>query len=284
MPPNSFQRRPYHDWPLDRWKIALAVLLFLLLLFWRDTGRPSPEPAAGGEDREQLALLVTTQPQPAPIEIRAVGEAPADTPAVDPTAPDIALTLAALGREQTPVLPNSRPLLYGTAPPGTTVDLWIDDVRYQVQVDGAGAWQFAVPAPLPAGMAWIRAQLSSTAGPSEPTRALMVQIAPGAEPVAPPVLVPSAPAEQPLSPDSAISGEGPAGKRLLLYLRSGQGKPAQQIGQTRVEADGRWSWQPAAPLPPGAHLLWAVVVDESGIPLTRSLPSTLHVASAVEAE
>ncbi len=80
MTQNPFQRPPYYDWGLDRWKIGAALLLFGLLLFWllktpptnQLPGLPTPVP------------ITLTDPQPGSLDVTAAqvfrGTAPANSP------------------------------------------------------------------------------------------------------------------------------------------------------------------------------------------------------------
>jgi hypothetical protein len=77
---NPFQRPPYYDWGLDRWKIGAALLLFGVLFFWllktpptsQLPGLPTPVP------------ITLTDPQPGSLDVTAAqifrGTAPANSP------------------------------------------------------------------------------------------------------------------------------------------------------------------------------------------------------------
>ncbi len=80
MTQNPFQRPPYYDWGLDRWKIGAALLLFGVLFFWllktpptsQLPGLPTPVP------------ITLTDPQPGSLDVTAAqvfrGTAPANSP------------------------------------------------------------------------------------------------------------------------------------------------------------------------------------------------------------
>ncbi len=271
MPETRAPRPPYVHWPLDRWKIGVAVVLFATLVIWRGLGL---------EQIENTGLLPPT-PTVEPVTGRSLAgpipsvaaASPLPTPA-NPTSQ--ALTVNLLG-ESAVLLPNSLPLLYGTAPVGSTVILTLAGRRYPVEVDADGEWQFVPAQPLPVGMTWIRARLANVSDDAEDGLSKIVHIAPDARPIPPPTLAAFL-FEQPLlTATPLITGDGPAGALVQLYYRTPGAGRADLLGIVTIDAGGKWAWRPETPLPPGEHLVWAVIV-QNGVPLTRSQPRILTIA------
>ena len=80
MTHNHFQRPPYYDWGLDRWKIGAALLLFVLLWVWLLKAPPTsqlPPPPT-------LVPLTLTEPGPGSVDVNAAqlfrGTAPVNSP------------------------------------------------------------------------------------------------------------------------------------------------------------------------------------------------------------
>ncbi|MBP7960504.1 MAG: hypothetical protein KBG20_02655 [Caldilineaceae bacterium] len=80
MTHNPFQRPPYYDWGLDRWKIGAALLLFVLLWVWLLKAPPTsqlPPPPT-------LVPLTLTEPGPGSVDVNAAqlfrGTAPVNSP------------------------------------------------------------------------------------------------------------------------------------------------------------------------------------------------------------
>lgn len=61
-----------------------------------------------------------------------------------------------------------------------------------------------------------------------------------------------------------LSGRAPGGARLFVYLDN------QPIGETAANADGFWSFTPAAPIAPGLHVIRVDQVDQAGKVLARA--------------
>lgn len=282
------RRPPYFDWRLDRWKIGLALLLWLGLLLFPPAqpmrpapqgaspiARPGQRPIVGGSTQsEPLAAA----PQTTQLAALPTAAARAES-ATNPTA-TAALTLAIL--EPGPgLLHNSTPLFYGESAADGLVEIVLEGRRYASLADGDGYWQFAPAAPLPVGMTWVQArQVAADGSALSSTLSQMALIGPDATPVAAPEIV------TPLSAASAlenstplISGVGPPGMVLLLYAQNGAEGEARVVGEVTVNGEGTWLWQASTPLAAGTTRLWAVAVNSAGRPLSRSWPLTTVNAS-----
>lgn len=293
------ERPPYFDWRLDRWKIGLALVLLLGLVVLAPGSSPAPgpqgaspltrpgqRPVVGSSSAQPLAG--TPRPDPAPTAVSAAEEQAAlsqlspDVPAALP------LTIAIFEPGQLP-LRNSTPLFTGQAAPNGQVELSVAGRRYGVLADERGYWQFAPSRPLPVGMTWVRARGVDERGTGL-TRwvSVMALISFGAEPVPPPAILAPLPGigASGMGPmagaDLQLSGEGQAGSRLVIHARSGSTAEDGPVGQLSVGGDGVWTWRMEKP-PSAPVTLWAVVVDDNDVPLSRSWPVTIETAPEARA-
>lgn len=280
MSQQPFARPPYLDWGLDRWKIGVAVVLFLLLALFR----PQP-PAPGPEATSPLATPTPVGAMLVPSPTVATGEAappgpPTPIPTVGPPAtpgptpkpaPDRGVTLEILGQNARP-LPINTPFLFGETVPFGRVQLWIGERKIFLTADEEGRWQFPVPWSLPVGMTWVRARLVDEENrPLSGFVSRMAIVGPRATPLTPPTFTPPLFDEPFRTSTPVFSGEAPPGVRLFLYARRLPDDPAQLLGETAADpASGRWHWMPETPLAPGPYEVWMVITDADGRPLTQS--------------
>jgi|GEM_PF-3520466 len=298
-------RPPYFDWRLDRWKIGLALLLWLGLLFYAPVQpaspapqgaspvvRPGQRPVVGGSTQTE-AIRSVTQPllTAPPIEPENEVTPPAQMEAEAP--PLIgSLTLAILEPGETP-LTNNTPLFFGQTTNDGIVELLLEQQRYTVLADGDGYWQFAPVKPLLVGMTWVQAREVKADGSLLPGKASymalvghMALVGTVAQPVAAPEILTPLPSDGLLSDSTPLlSGSGPVDGQLAIYARrmqigARQGMSGvQPVGEAQVNGEGTWRWHMSDPLPAGATTLWAVAVDKAGVPLSRSWPVTLDIAA-----
>lgn len=303
------QGPPYFDWRLDRWKIGLALLLLVGLLVFSPAqpplldpqgaspiARPGQRPVVGASSQTGTAPAIVEEVAQPTVGVVPATASPLPTPAAEPLLSSANLSqLMILEPGQGP-LTNNTPLFFGQTEADGLVEILIEGRRYATSADGDGYWQFAPSAPLPVGMTWVQARGvdASGAGMSE-TISHMALVGPSAQAVSPPVILTPLPSAGELNNSTPyFSGSGPAGRRLVIFaqtltglsaagLPGASGQPLGEavgdvIGEVVVSTEGVWGWQMAAPLPAGRTTIWAVVVDEDGVPLSRSWPVTLDVA------
>ncbi|MBI3960970.1 MAG: hypothetical protein HY328_19330 [Chloroflexi bacterium] len=287
------RRPPYFDWRLDRWKIGLALLLWLGLILFPPApsirldpqgaspiARPGQRPLVGANTQTEPIAAAPQVAQPARLLTEAASaESRGEMEdAVSPAAA-IPLTLAILepGRG---LLTNGTPLFYGQTAANGLVEILLEGRRYATLADGDGYWQFAPAAPLPVGMTWVQArQVEADGSLLSPTLSHIALVGPGATPIsAPAILTPLSSAGGLKEGIPTFSGVGPAGIVLVFYARLDD--EIRPVGEVTVNGDGTWVWQaPTTPLGAGETTLWAVAVDSAGTPLSRSWPVTLAIAS-----
>ena len=172
----SRQRPPYFDWRLDRWKIGLALLVWLGLILFPPVqsvrpdpqgasiiARPGQRPVVGASSRSEPMSAVT---EPAVSPSSTAEEQAGDTGggAEHGEVPASAhLTMAILEPGNGP-LANSTPLFYGQTKVNGLVEILLAGRRYAALADGNGYWQFAPAAPLPVGMTWVQVRGVETDG------------------------------------------------------------------------------------------------------------------------
>ena len=292
---------PYFDWRLDRWKIGLALLLWVGLLVFLPAqppranpqgaspiARPGQRPVVGASTQMGAALALTEEPgQPV--------ASPLTPPTVEVTPPP--QTVESTSRNPDPPqlmilepgqgpLTNSTPLFFGQTETDGLVEILVEGRRYSVLADKDGYWQFAPSAPLPVGMTWVQVRGADASGAARSqTVSRMALVGASAQAISPPVILTPLPFAGKLENSTPyFSGRGPAGRRLVFFAQAeAEGVSAesgQMLGEVVVAGDGAWGWQMAAPLPAGQTTLWAVVVDAGSVPLSRSWPVTLDVAGS----
>lgn len=281
------RRPPYFDWPLDRWKIGLALVLWLGLLVFSPgpsypldpqgislIARPAQRPLVGASTQiEPVATVSSAADAPlSPLETPRTEEIARVAEGEYPEAASL-LTVAIWEPGRTP-LRNSTPLFYGQTEANGLVEILLEGRRYQAQADDTGYWQFAPSLPLPVGMTWVQVRQVDAGGVLlSPSLSQIVLIGTDATPVSPPGILPpvSLTGEAP-EETSDYFGIGPAGVKLIFYAQAEQGGDVLPMGQTIVGSDGMWIWQAATPLAVGQYRLWAVAVDDAGRALSRSWP------------
>ena len=242
MTHNPFQRPPYYDWGLDRWKIGAALLLFALLLFWLLKAPPAPNTPSSLPPTPSVPSFVTlSQPLPGSVEAGTnqlfSGSAPANSPVVLMDS-----QLGELGRTQ------------AKADGGWTLDtgtLWT-----------AGAYRLQAVALDPAtGQAVGRSTVM-------PVVALAF----------PPVSLTLAPAD--LSADGSsltLSGQAPPGVTVSAFDVAGDQRTL--LGQAQADGDARWQIQSlvSAGIPGQVAL---VARDPTGAILAESAPTTITLSTS----
>lgn len=287
------RRPPYFDWRLDRWKIGLALLLWLGLILFPPApstrlgpqgaspiARPGQHPAVGASTQTESVAAAPQAAQPAPLPTEAASaESRGETEGAASPAVAASLTLAIWEPGRTP-LRNSTPLFYGQSAADGLVEILLEGRRYASLADGDGYWQFAPAAPLPVGMTWVQARWVEADGSLlSPTLSQIALVGPDAAPVsAPGILTPLSSASVLGNSTPLFSGIGPLGMNLLFYAQNGAEGEARAVGEVTVNGEGTWVWQSSTPLGAGKMTLWAVAVDSGGTHLSRSWPVTLVIA------
>lgn len=304
--------RPYLIWPLDAWRLGVAGILFLFLFAWWQGWLPLPPPGPVTPTPTPILAVTTPGPTPVPAQVSPTGPGPSPSPGElaaqitatpqptaptptgmasptamptpTPTTPGVTPpppTLAVLGDGQ-PWLPIRNPLLYGRTEPFGRVAVVLKQVPpriYTVQADEFGRWQLALPDPLPVGATWVQVYLADAQNrPRSATVEQVLVVPPGAPIVDPPTITPL-PLDGPLRTSTPVlSGSGPTGFSIRLELATPPGSDPTPLATVPVDLMGRWAYLVETPLPPGTYELWAVVVDETGRPLTRSAPWRFTIA------
>jgi len=283
---NSLRHPPYFDWRLDRWKIGLALLIWLglILLPPAQPVRPDPQgasPIARPGQQPMVGASSGAGPISAASSSAGAEQQTGATGGAERQARSVAppLTMAILEPGAGPLI-NSTPLFYGQTQANGLVEISLAGQRYAAIADSDGYWQFSPVAPLPMGMTWVRVQGVETDGTvlSGPvSRMALVGI--DAQPIIAPGILTPLPLDAPLQNSTPLfSGIGRPGMRLVFYAQLEPDEAARSVGETIVHDDGAWRWQMAAPLAAGTFKLWAVAVDASGVALSRSWPVTLEIA------
>jgi hypothetical protein len=293
-------RPPYFDWRLDRWKIGLALFVWLGLVLFppiqtapvdrqgaSPISRPSQRPAVGASTQREVKTVVAQSADLAsPVQTAANTEASdgleintgsESTQSLPPVA-GLTLTILESGQK---LLSNSTPLFYGQTDADGLVEILLDGRRYATLADSDGYWQFAPAAPLPVGMTWVRARRAE-AGSAVDSDGLsqMALIGLDATPIAVPVILLSLSSANVLRDSTPLlSGAGPAAMDLIIYAQKSPEEGGHPVGEVAVDEVGTWRWQMSAALEPGSTILWVVAMDSAGTAISRSWPVTLVIAT-----
>lgn len=274
MSQQPFDRPPYLDWSIDRWKVGLVVVLTLLLAVtglaqpWSQPPTPTEQPLQPLEPLPQVA----------------VSEAVA--------APTLPLTLAHIPPNA--VLPaRGLSTLAGTAAPASQVEIRLTrlpipgdgpelEARGPAQelatitADGAGFWQLPLETPLPAGVYLIELRELTATGEERGSLSVVVTVlATGSEgPIAlatPVIQAPAIGARLPGDGPLRFTGSGLPGMRIRLYING------RQMGEALVDHQQMWQIELAAPLPAAGYVARAAALGPQGQLLAESAPVALVV-------
>lgn len=163
---------------------------------------------------------------------------------------------------------DTRPLLTGTAAPGTTLTLYDNGTLLGTALTGAnGQWSFTPAAALAEGAHAFTATATNANGTSALSAAfsLTVDLSAPAAPAIGEILDDVGSLTGPIASGQTtddtrptVTGSGEAGTTVTLYNNG------TAIGSTTVNADGRWSITPDAALPDGTHALTVAATDAAG--------------------
>ncbi|HUW11268.1 MAG TPA: Ig-like domain-containing protein [Anaerolineae bacterium] len=150
------------------------------------------------------------------------------------------------------------PAFDGTASPGTTVRLYLDEAMVGETVVGSdGTWRIELSEALAAGTHALRAVTLDAEG-NEGSASREVAFAVGEPALEPPSVNLSADASFAAGEELVFDGVAAPGSTLRIY----DGETL--LGETTAGADGHWRFEPEEMLSAGAHALRAVVLDSAG--------------------
>ena len=298
MSGSAFDKPPYFDWRIDRWKVGFIVLLFLALLIatfldpQRDAG---VDWTAGGPLEPAAAVPAVSSAQPLP-ETGAASANP--TAAVVPEALSLPLTLASLG-------PNSVTssgglvTMSGTAQPGNQVEIRsqyilqpagdgtttgasvVEKRLGMAAADSRGLWALAIADQLEPGQHVLSLfELDKRGAIVDASSPIVITVlAPGEE--GPPSLATPAfrfPTPAARLPSGRVSfiGSGLAGSRVRLFL------DGRNVGEGAVNAQEEWSITPDQAMAPGIYVARVAALDHRGEIIAESPPVAFAVLEAVE--
>uniref|UniRef100_UPI0037BE9C30 Ig-like domain-containing protein n=1 Tax=Ideonella sp. TaxID=1929293 RepID=UPI0037BE9C30 len=192
----------------------------------------------------------------------------------DVTTPTITALRDDVGTVQGAVQPDgvtddTRPTLQGTAPAGTTVNVYDGTTLLgTVPADSAGRWSFTPSTPLADGPHAFSATATNAAGVVSPATAPYAVTVDTQGPAAPAITglgddvgtVQGALTDGARTDDTTptLSGTGEPGSTIKVY------DGAELIGTATVDPDGRWTLTPATPLTEGPHTFTATATDPAG--------------------
>ncbi len=159
---------------------------------------------------------------------------------------------------------NNRPVLRGTAPPGTLIRVYDGD-RFlgSVRSGPKGNWTFVLKKSLKPGEQTLRITAVGPQG-RRVTLDVPVSIASRARRIVPPTL--QLPRKRLFHRGQRMFGVGAPGTRVEVY------DDGQLVGIAKVKRDGVWSLLLPVTLPSGARTYTLVMVDEDGNILSQSAP------------
>jgi len=301
MDQNAFGNRPYFDWSLDTWKVALIVLLFVVLLFGT---LQNPSWGAGGSSRNTPAMSDAAAVQEEPVTVIEVVESKptADEPVRNSAnagrdANALPLTLASLGPNSV-VSSAGISALSGTGQPVSRVEVRdqlivqadVDNLPVpaaeegiigEAEVDDRGLWTIPLQTVLEPGQHIITIREVDENGNilSVSSPAVVLVLGSGEQgplSLATPVIRFPAPAARLRTGPTVFLGSGLPGMRVRLTL---DGLPvADGVVNSREE------WRLALPegLDPGVYLAQVEALDPQGIVAAESPPVAFSVVEPVE--
>jgi hypothetical protein len=165
----------------------------------------------------------------------------------------------------------------GEAPTGALVRVYdVQRLVGQTTAQPDGEWRLATQGKFPAGdhLIWAEA-LASDGTLLGLSRSVFFTVVAGQAGKAPSLKIPVAGAAL-KEARPTLEGTGEPGAIVRIYADT------RPIAEAAVDREGRWRARPNEPLPPGRHIIRAVVVDEEGRPLAESEPVDIVVAQPAE--
>jgi len=193
---------------------------------------------------------------------------------VDATAPEPPVVTDVDGDDATDgetLTNNPTPPISGTAEPGSTVDVTIENpdgtttVIEDVPVDADGNWTVTPTEPLQEGESTVTVTATDPSGntsdPSDPVTVTLDTAAPE-----PPVITDPADGDVTNDDTPTISGTGTPGDTITVII------DGTEVGETTVGDDGTWAFTPTEPLEDGEHTVEATATDPAGNTSEPSAP------------
>ncbi|MFH5186194.1 Ig-like domain-containing protein [Paenibacillus sp. TAB 01] len=199
------------------------------------------------------------------------GEASEAAVRIDRTAPDFPVVITPAAGT---VTGNNKPTLAGTAERNAAVTLYVDgEALPAITADSGGQWTYTFPAALTDAEHKVKAVAADAAGNASGETAevsfTVDTIAPGAPVIMAPQLNAVLAEARPV-----ISGEAEPYAAVTLLLDT------LPIDGLTADADGGWTYTPAAPLSDGPHSASAMAADAAG----NASPASLTVSWKVDTQ
>ena len=158
---------------------------------------------------------------------------------------------------------NSRPVLTGQAPAGTTIRVYDgDQLVGEVKAGPDGGWYYVPTAPLTAGLHVLHFEVVDADGNVVTSADRPLTVAAGATAIKPPQI--AMPAQGQVAPGDVLSGTAPAGSQVKIY------DGGTLIGGTTAGRNGKWRFRLPTNLTVGSHEIYVVAVGQSGLPVSQS--------------
>lgn len=302
MDQNPFQQPPYFDWSVDRWKVAIIVILFLALLIstlfdpgWgRGAANPAPEMsdvtgANTGAAPEQAAEPVTAEPPYAPADQGVAAQEAADVA--------MPLTLASLGPNAV-VSSAGVAVLSGTGQPVSRVEVrhqhipqtevqpvpvatGKEELLGEATVDERGLWVVPLGDVLAPGQHIITIREVDEDGNiltvSSPAIVFVLNSGEqGPLSLATPVIRFPAPAARLRTGPTVFLGSGLPGMRVRLFLDD------REVAEGVVNSREEWRLTPEEDLAAGVYVARVAALDPQGEVVAESPPVAFAVVEPVE--
>lgn len=303
MEHNAFQKPPYFDWSLDRWKVAVIALLFVAVLFgtlfdpnWNGgiPTRNSPEMSDVAAANEASAVDEATGAESAST---AEPDAVDSADGAEETGAVLPLTLASLGPNAV-VSSAGIASLSGTARAASRIEIR-DQVMAQADltqvpvpaseeeligvatVDQRGFWTVPLETVLQPGHHIMTVRELDEGGDllsvSSPVVVLVLESGEeGPLSLATPVIRFPAPAATLRSGQAVFLGSGLPGMRVRLAL---DGRP---VAEGVVNSREEWRLTPEVDLEPGVYVAGVSALDPQGEVVAQSPPVAFTVVEPVE--
>lgn len=300
MSQNPFQRAPYFDWALDRWKVAIIILVFVVLLlgtlFDLQWGGVSAKPGPEMSDAAYASTVNEAESTPVPAQQDTPESAPGGEEELADSAA-LPLTLASLG-------PNAVVSTAGIAAlSGTGRSISRIEVRDQrivqadvdqvpvpaseetligvATVDERGLWTVPLQDTLAPGQHIITIREVDEDGNilsvSSPAVVLVLESGEqGPLSLATPVIRFPAPAARLRTGPTVFLGSGLPGMRVRLTL------DGKEVAEGMVNSREEWRLSPEEDLEPGVYVARVAALDLQGKVVAESPPVAFSVVEPVE--
>ncbi len=183
---------------------------------------------------------------------------------------------------------DTQPEIKGKATPDSLVKVYVDgELAGSATADADGRWSWRPEAALAEGHHSITATSTGASGESDATKPfdIVVDITPPSPPTIESVADDVGPIQAPVpdggyTDDTTPSLAGQAEAGAIVTIRDGDAV----LGSTVSDANGRWSFTPAARLGDGEHVFTATAQDAAGNVSEAGSPYRVHVSTAAPGE